>query len=96
MNIILPPFLDRIICCAAAWAQRNEPLRLTSITLPNCSGVTEIEGTQPTIPAKQHRISMPPMRDAAASNASVIAEDEVTSTGVVFILPGNSSWSWEI
>ena len=44
-----------------------------------------MDGTQPTMPAKQQRMSMLDMRDAAQANAVVMAEEDVTSTEMVCI-----------
>lgn len=81
VNRMLPPFPESIMCRAAAWAHRKEPLRLTSTTLVNCEAGAEMEGTQPTMPAKQQRMSMVERSDFADSRAILTADSEVTSTG---------------
>lgn len=71
---------------AAAWAQKKDPFRLTSITRLNWSGVTVRDGWQPGIPAKQQRMSMPSITLCACSNAGSIDSIDVTSKGILVML----------
>lgn len=82
---ILPPRLEEIMYCAAAWAQRKEPLRFTSMTLENCEAGASMDGTQPTMPAKQTRTSIEVRSEWAVEKAEVTEEGDVTSMGTVWM-----------
>lgn len=83
MNTIVPPVFWFCICLAAACAQRKEPVVLMSMTFLHWSAVISMAWMQPTIPAKQRRISSEPMEAAAEEKAEETRVASVTSTGAV-------------
>lgn len=99
MKTMLPPWPpdEGSMILAAACAQRKLPVVLTSSVRLHSSALISNACVHPTTPAKQHKISSPPISLAAASVADCTAEASVTFTGYVFMVAwGKVVRRWEI